>query len=73
MAVEPALHELALVLGAVREPHDADPVGKSLLELSVVRGSVGHLEVAHPALHAVLVKVADEQAPVVVGVRAALA
>ena len=43
------------------------------LELSVVGCAVGQLEVAHSGLDPVLVKVADEEAPVVVGVRAALA
>ena len=43
VSVEPSLHELPLVLRAVREPHDPDPVGKTLLELAVIRRTVGHL------------------------------
>ena len=41
--------------------------------MAVVGGTVGQLEMADPVFDAVLVKVADEEAAVVVGVGAALA
>ena len=72
MAVEPPLHEFALVLGAVWKSHDPGPVGQTLLELPVVGGAIRPLQVTHSTLDAVLVKIPDEEAAVIVGVRAAL-
>ena len=44
------LHEFSLILGAICELHDPDSVGKTLLELAVVNGSVAQLHVAHSTL-----------------------
>lgn len=41
MTMEPALHELSFVFGAVWKSHYPDSVGKSLLKLAIEGGAVG--------------------------------